>query len=143
MTLSRAQSSTKFTQGLVAAIHVQCLQAISDQTRMPTPVRGIRSPTPIVYLGSELPLNADNLIRDTRSKRRAVGPRGGIEPENGETAAGSGRATMKRCRASRWSQEQLEGLCRPVAGHREELPEDLNDLSTGRLRDRHASVTFN
>jgi hypothetical protein len=48
MTLNRAQSSAKIIkiiQGLIAAMYVQDQQTISDQTWMPTPVRGIRPPT--------------------------------------------------------------------------------------------------
>jgi hypothetical protein len=64
----------------------------------------------------------------------------GIDPVNGESAGGDGRATMERCRASRWSREYLEGECRPVAARQGEKPAaGLNDLSTGRLRDRHVS----
>jgi hypothetical protein len=45
MTLSRAQSSAKIIQDLIAAMFVQELQAISDQTWMPTSMCGILSST--------------------------------------------------------------------------------------------------
>jgi hypothetical protein len=48
---------------------------------------------------------------------------------------------MERCRASRWSREHLEGVCRPVAD-RGETPAALNDLSTGCLSDLYVSETF-